>query len=371
MSVSFEEILVDQSIAGHPLCQKAIRAQESAQENPPHINVIPSEQIKELGFEANGQKGVLVLTANRGRPLRPCPGTFGEVCCNLYVFNFISGCPFSCSYCYLESYLNQGGIHIQVDLDSTVEHLCHTFRAEPNRIFRVGTGELADSLAVPASDPLNRYLINSLSREKNTLLELKTKSNRVDHLLDLDPRNRVVISWSLSPSSLAKREENHTASTSERIIAAKKVIDFGYQVALHLDPLMYCHPSLENWKKDYAGLLDEIFSTLPPHKISWISLGGLRLMKGLREKMEFQAPESLLPYQEMVPGIDGKLRYPKPLRKFMFQHLRNEIQKRYGNKAPPVYLCMETKEVWEKTLGSGPRSQSQISHLFSHSLPAN
>ena len=49
----------------------------------------------------------------------------------------------------------------------------------------------------------------------NAVLELKTKSDCIEELLDLEPRGRTVVSWSLSPESVAV-EEYGTASIEAR-----------------------------------------------------------------------------------------------------------------------------------------------------------
>src|SRR6185436_19475713 len=48
----------------------------------------------------------LILQRHRGDFLRHCPaGTSGLVCCNYLVLNLASGCPYDCSYCFLQEYL--------------------------------------------------------------------------------------------------------------------------------------------------------------------------------------------------------------------------------------------------------------------------
>jgi len=398
MTPGIERILIEESIRDHPLTQDIIHIQEGAQGFSCEKKVIADNDqqavqrvLKEIA-QKNGNtlpslepefselydagKKVLVLKKSRGNPFRTCPGTqapgnYRNVCCNYYVFNFLSGCPLNCSYCYLYGYLNQPALSMQVDIEEPLFELTELFQRKRKKFFRVGTGEIADSLALPASDPLNRLLIETFSQEPNALLEFKTKSDRISQLLKLDPNGRVVISWSLSPPRISLKEELNTATPYERIKAAKIVSESGYLVGFHLDPLLYAHNNLEEWGIDYFNLLETIFDHISPAKISWISLGSLRFLKGLRERILERFPKSKLPYQEMVPGGDGKLRYPKPIRKKMFEFVSKCIKDLAGTKAPPVYLCMESREVWQSAMGGTPDPKGDLRPLYTHTVPPN
>ena len=396
MIPKIETILIEESIASHPLTRDIIHIQESAQEFSPKQKTIADKDYQAIQRELrerinlNGSplkglepenselydagKKILVLKRSRGNPFRTCPGTqapgnFRNVCCNYYVFNFLSGCPLNCSYCYLYGYLNQPALSMQVNIEDPLSDLIALFQRKRKRFFRVGTGEIADSLALPASDPLNRLLVEAFSKEPNALLEFKTKSNRIGPLLDLDPNGRVVVSWSLSPPEISKQEEHGTATPIERIQAAKTISESGYLVAFHLDPLIFIHRDLKEWKKDYFNLMEMIFDQINPSKISWISMGSLRFLKGLREQIMDRFPNSKLPYQEMLPAGDGKFRYPKPIRKQMFQFISQCIKDLSGSKSPPVYLCMESRDIWQNSLGKTPDPNGDLRPLYSHAIP--
>ena len=94
-------------------------------------------------------------------------------------------------------------------------------------------------------------------------------------------------------------------------------------------------------------MIEELFSSISPEKITWMSLGTLRFLPELKSIMEKRFPLSPLPAGEWVSGLDGKLRYFKNRRAELYRRLAGYLKKR----APglTLYLCMETPEVWEKT----------------------
>ena len=90
-----------------------------------------------------------------------------------------------------------------------------------------------------------------------------------------------------------------------------------------------------------------IYSYVKP-PLAWISLGTLRFTREMKGFMEQRFPESKIVYGELLLGEDKKLRYPKFMRIPIYKHMIKQIESH--DKQTPVYLCMESKDVWEKSL---------------------
>ena len=304
-------------------------------------------------------KQQLILAAHKGQFFKPCPARqtpkgARNACCNYFVINFASNCHMECSYCYLQSYLNFPYLIVYANLNDLLAQLRDTLAAAPSEFLRIGTGELADSLAL---DPLTNYsipLVEFFSRQENAVLELKTKSNCVENLLGLEHRERTVVSWSINPRFIQEREEHKTATIDERLKAAEQCVNTGYPVAFHLDPLVH----FEGWEHDYRNLIQEIFDRIPVASIAWISLGSLRMTPSLREIVRQRFPASFLPLGELVPGADGKMRYFRPIRVEMYQKVLGWIRR--ATLRTPVYTCMESADVWTRVFGSRPAGEAQV-----------
>ena len=52
-----------------------------------------------------------------------------------------------CSYCYLQAYLNLPYMVVYANIEDLLDELGQVFRGNPKSHYRVGSGELADSLA--------------------------------------------------------------------------------------------------------------------------------------------------------------------------------------------------------------------------------
>ncbi len=228
---------------------------------------------------------------------------------------------------------------------------------------RITTGELSDSLALDRETGISAQLIKHTRDKSNVVLELKTKTDYVDHLFDLDHGKKVVLSWSLNSREIAEKEEHQSSSLEERIKAAKRASESGYLLGFHFDPLVW-HFS---WEKDYEDVVRYLFKTVDVGNIAWISLGTLRFAAGMEDEMKKSFPKSKLPYGEFVKASDGKMRYIKPIRYKLYRKMLGWIRK-YGGEDLFVYLCMEKPDVWGEVMDSVPFSKAHLDYLFAENL---
>jgi spore photoproduct lyase len=134
----------------------------------------------------------------------------------------------------------------------------------------------------------------------------------------------------------------------------------GYRVAFHFDPLILHH----GWQEGYAGVIDLLSGKISSDRIAWISLGTLRFPPALKEIMSKRHPDSRLLYEEFVRGLDGKFRYFKPLRLELFRFTAEHLRKALGREVP-LYLCMESAEVWRRVLKKEPEGEEEIEEYLS------
>ncbi|MDB5108711.1 MAG: Radical domain protein, partial [Candidatus Binatus sp.] len=149
----------------------------------------------------------LILARRRSPFLMACPAGSSEfACCGYQVLTLASNCPMDCSYCFLQEYLaDNPGFQIFANYADCLEELDRLSRSAPVRQFRIGTGELADSLAFDSVTGISRDLIDYFSTRNNLTLELKTKTDEIGNLLEVDPRGRVLVSWTLSTDAVWRK----------------------------------------------------------------------------------------------------------------------------------------------------------------------
>ncbi|MBF0276728.1 MAG: radical SAM protein [SAR324 cluster bacterium] len=358
-----EQIIVDRAVFEENFTQKVL----SKLSNVPYQIVDSYVWHKdEAGLDPKKNdltlgKKTLHLKHFAGMPIKLCPGSTEEaVCCNYFTIDFIENCPLECSYCILQAFLNKPVITVHANISEILNQVRERVEQQPRRLFRIGTGEHSDSLAMDPLLEINTQVVPFFGALKNAVLELKTKSVHIDHLLNLPHQGNTVISWSLNPKYIVEHEEHKTARLHERLSAAQKVIEAGYKVAFHFDPMIY-YP---DWEAGYTELVDLLMDSIPPEKIAWISLGTLRYIPRLKTVVEERFPKSKIFLGEFIRGEDGKMRYMKKIRQRMFQAVRQRIHKR----APHVttYLCMEKEPVWKQTMSNPPGTDLELDRYISH-----
>jgi spore photoproduct lyase len=298
----------------------------------------------------------MVVMRRRAQFLMACPAGSAEfACCGYLVLNLASNCPMDCSYCFLQEYLaDNPAFQIYANYHDAFDELDALLRKSPNRHFRVGTGELADSLAFDSLTGMSRDLVEFFSRRERLMLELKTKTDEIDNLTAIDPCGRTLVSWTLSPENVFRSSEHKTAAPSARISAARRLLDNGYKVAFHFDPII-AYPNAE---RDYFELLALLFDSIAPEKISFVSMGGLRMTPALRKAARTRFPTDPMLVGEEVLSSDGRYRAFAALR----TNLYRSIEKRLKEFAPglPRYLCMESASVSERVFGVRPQHPAEL-----------
>jgi len=319
------------------------------------VDSVGKHASDERGQALEGDKETLYLQSYKGDFLKPCPGTQEYICCGYQILNLAANCPLDCSYCILQSYfVNQPGLRVFVNLEERLTEVLDTFDSQPHQIFRVGTGEFTDSLAL---DPMTRWsdmLLPRFSQRKNVVLELKTKTTRISRVLASNYRDRIILSWSLNGPHISAREEKGAASIRRRIEAARQCQSEGFTLGFHFDPLI----PYRGWQDDYARTVELLNSQIDPRGIIWISIGSFRFMPALKPIIRKRHPASTVLNGEFVVGLDGKMRYFKPIRIQLYAFIRQLLESWHPDLG--LYLCMESDEVWRSSMGWSPISSSGL-----------
>jgi len=300
----------------------------------------------------------------KGKFVKHCPCTPDVVPCGYYNLNLHTGCPFRCSYCILQAYLETMEPIVFTNIQNMEKELHDISQAQKN--LRIGTGELSDSLALDPQTNYSQKILSIFEKFPHIVFEFKTKSIFIENILNYNYEKtlkNVVISWSLNPQEVIKREELLTPDLVSRLRAIQKVQRKGYKIGIHFDPIVI----FDGWKVAYEELVKKIAEVIDPSTIAWWSLGALRFPYSLREHI-FKYRDSRLFEGELIKGHDGKYRYFKPLRLELFHYIKKKILSLISSEVP-LYLCMEDKEVWEEVFPKIPPNEEAVNrYLYESAL---
>ncbi|MCK5146535.1 DNA photolyase [bacterium] len=359
MQFKIEKIIIDDRVV-----EDALTLQVSSRLPDADVKIIHHKELaQELeSITLTEGKRILLITRRSGELVKPCPATNPPyLCCRYTVINQAWQCPMDCTYCVLQGYLGKSVMTVFSDTDVIHSQIIALLESEPRRFFRFGTGELADSLALdPLTDQAAQW-INFFYNRPNTLIELKTKSDNIDGALKAAPSN-AVLAWSVNPKQLIDKEELHAASLEARLVAAKRAQEAGFMLAFHFDPMVL----FPGWEQAYRNVVQQIFSTVDSKRIIWISLGAFRFPPSFDDVIRQRFPGSGILNAEMIRGLDGKMRYIRPLREKLFKTVVDEIRKYDKNLF--LYFCMEAPWMWDRILGWTPDNNGHLDYHFALSV---
>jgi spore photoproduct lyase len=289
----------------------------------------------------DGTRKSLVKRVNDGSIISrfdktPLPKKATDVVCPHFLeLKWAYGCPYDCAWCYLKGTFRfrPEGTSPVVKPFKKIEQHVRKFIEEVKIPEILNTGEIADSLLHENNKrPFSKFIIPIFETQKIHKVLFLTKSSNVKNLLEINPHNQAIISFSLNAIPVSERWEK-APHVLKRIEAAKKVFDAGYQVRVRIDPMV----PIENWQKHYLELVDIIFENFSPERIT---LGSLR---GLQSTINGCSDKSWVRYLKESSNwgkkVDFKTRYE------MYSLLINNLKKRFN--FTNIALCKETLAMWK------------------------
>lgn len=357
--MKIESVYVDQEVASTPIAKRVLEKLKDVPVYPAGEREDVLKKLQLLGPE-RGKKTVW-LTSQKGAFLKSCPGTTKDyLCCGYWVINAQTNCPLDCSYCILQQYLNVPVLKIFCNADRIQQEIQEVAAGRDGRIFRIGTGELTDSLALEYLTGFSSELMQS-AENLPVLIEFKTKTACVQDL-PICRNGRAVISWSLNPPAYIRSEEKGSASLESRLSAAKAAVAKGYRLGFHFDPILL----FEDWQSSYFEVFRRLTEEIDEKDVVWISFGSLRFPSEARNIIRSRFPESKVLSGELTSGMDGKMRYFRPVRTEVYQTLYRFLREKWPNVW--IYFCMENETVWRQVMGFAPNDQDDLDRMFDASL---
>lgn len=263
------------------------------------------------------------------------------LCCNLQTLDAVDNCGYGCSYCSIQSFFDGK----QISFDRGFADKLKGLRLDPDKTYHIGTGQSSDSLMWGNSHGVLDAVIQFAAEHPNVILELKTKSANVSHLLKARPSRNILCTWSLNTPTIIEHEEHGTASLAKRLQAARKMADAGYIVGFHFHPMVH----YQGWAEDYRAIVLTLTEMFTPDEVALVSIGTLTYIKSVINEIRKRAIPSQILKMPMVDAA-GKKSYPDEIKLSMFRHLYQSFPDSWKHDVF-FYLCMENAELWEPVFG--------------------
>ena len=259
------------------------------------------------------------------------------VCPHFLELKWAYGCPFDCAWCYLKGtfrFLPTRTKPVVKSYDKIESHI-RRFLSELTTPEVLNTGEIADSLmSEGSSQPFSKFIIPIFESQSRHKVLFLTKSNNIRYLLEINSHNQVIISFSFNADEVARKWERGAPPVARRIEAAKELTKAGYEVRIRIDPIV----PIPDWEKHYTSLVDQIFASFTPERIT---LGSLR---GLQSTINGSTDRSWVEYLKENSNwgkkVDFKTRYE------IYASMIKKLKDVYRYEG--IALCKETVAMWAK-----------------------
>ena len=310
----------------------------------PTAKRVGEPKIHYKGYQRlNGNEETLIAKVNDGSIIKrfdktPLPsGSTDVICPHFLELKWAYGCPFDCAWCYLKGtfrFRPEGTKPVIKDY-AKIELHTKRFLSEITTPEILNTGEIADSLMWEgSSQPFSKFIIPMFEQQNRHKVLFVSKSDNIRNLLEINPHNQAIVSFSLNADEAAKRWENRAPSVARRIEAAQKLSEAGYEVRIRIDPMV----PIPDWDKHYTDLVDQVFAKFIPTRIT---LGSLR---GLQSTINGATDKSWQEYLTERSNWGKKVEFNT--RHKMYATIISQLKQNYDYQQ--VALCKETVAMWAK-----------------------
>jgi len=281
-------------------------------------------------------------------------------CWTLHDLHSARGCFHKCQYC------RRGRMTtLMLDIEDFLEHVDQLLAENPwQKVTRYDVE--TDCLILEPEYGMCRALVEHFAEKDDRYIILFSKSDNVDFLLDLEHRGHTIMLWTLSTPMVAQRIELETATTEERLIAARKCQDAGYTVRFKFKPII----PIADWRADATAMIEMLFDYVEPDNLSMEMLffNSTAELEQLFSKDLFD-PDfyRLMTAHEIATGLpDGLHVIPHDFRAMVYTHYAKEVQR--VNPNARLALCAETKAMWTEM---APLLGQTAAHFVCNCSPAS
>jgi spore photoproduct lyase len=282
-----DTIYVEEEAAGHPQVRDVLARYSRAL-------VVPISGYGEVfnrghqSFRLQKRKPSLVLSKKRGSLVFPAPyGIGGDR--NFY-FSHVLNCLYDCRYCFLQGMYRSAHYVLFVNYEDFQEAILRTADLSPGEEVYFFSGYDGDSLALESITGFADAFLPFFAGNPRLVLELRTKSVAIRPLLAREAFPNCVVAFSFTPEAFSKSLEHGVPPNEQRIAAAARLAERGWQIGLRFDPLLH-GPGYETL---YRELFERVFTSIPGDSIHSVGFGAFRLPRDYFTRMARLYPEERL-----------------------------------------------------------------------------
>lgn len=275
----------------------------------------------------------LFIARKRGMCVKKKPAGYGVPKKLHYSAVNAYNCVFDCTYCYLQGFFRSDDIVLFNNTEDIAAQVLEIYTKNNKQPILLYFGDFCDALVFDEVMGTTVYMSEYLSDIHAIRCEFRTKSASYMHLQKITKKHSIIPAWTLSPEYVITRYEKGTAPLESRLEGLIRVIEWGFDVSVHVDPVIL-YDGCEN---DYSALFTKIVEVVPAEKVVHISLGFLRMNRDTYKAIRHIPGKAAI--TDNLTFEQGMYRYPEEFREKMTTIFYSILEPRYG--ADVLYVCME------------------------------
>jgi spore photoproduct lyase len=261
------------------------------------------------------------------------------VCQGGWGLHTLNGCVHRCAYCDQAFIMT-----LMLDLEAFADHVRGTLVARPHqKLYRYDM--YSDSICFEPEYGASEILAGVFAESEDQYLLFYTKSNNVDHLLELANRERCVFYMTLSTDAAAREFEPGAPSLDQRIQALRRCQEAGYTVRAGFSPIL----PIREWREDATTAIEKLFARVAPDTVRlWaLSMTSVPQFDGAMgfARMDPRLADMAIRADPATVGT-WNAPFPAEARAEVYAHYIDEIAR--ISPETPVSLCSESPDAWER-----------------------
>ena len=206
-----------------------------------------------------------------------------------YYFSYMYNCLFDCRYCFLQGMYSSANFVIFINYEDFFEEIKNISSKRLLNDTTIFSGYDCDSLAYDHVTNFTETALKHLVDLNNIELEIRTKSTYLKPFYRKS-LNNIILAFSFTPQRFSAKYEIGVASLEKRISALKKVIEYGWNIGIRLDPFVV----YQGWEEEYKELLKVLFTIIPIKQLHSVTYGNIRYPKKIFTNIKKIYPDERL-----------------------------------------------------------------------------
>lgn len=226
-------------------------------------------------------------------------------------------CLYNCEYCWLKGMYSSANLVLFVNLEDAF--------AETE--LRLNEGPMYLSLSFESDLVPLESITLQISRwnafikaHPGLTAEIRTKCGTTALYETLEPNDRLITAFTLSPQTLIDAMEHGTSSLEQRLQAINSAMRNGFPVRICFDPMI----RIPDWKDAYTSLVQTVAKEIDLSAVKDFSIGTYRQSDTYQRRMRKRFPASAV-IQYPYETANGYCQYPEREKTEMEQFLKHAL----------------------------------------------